>query len=140
VFSENSTKARSSGLKAMLCLGAGFTALTAFSAPAIAQEETADEARTLIEAKGALHARLNPDRRFKPAEGRSSCETAATHGCELKGCNGAKIADGDASDICEGFQTSHARVAHVLAWRQRCLHGTDRGDGHGDRATQRFHK
>ncbi|MBA3069098.1 MAG: TonB-dependent receptor [Hyphomonas sp.] len=31
----------------MLCLGAGFTALTALSAPAMAQEETQDESRTL---------------------------------------------------------------------------------------------
>lgn len=50
-FSSN--KARFGGLKAILCLGAGVTALTAFAAPAIAQEDTvaeettADEARTL---------------------------------------------------------------------------------------------
>ncbi len=47
MFSNNSNKVRVGGLKAMLCLGAGFTALTALSAPAMAQEETADESRTL---------------------------------------------------------------------------------------------
>jgi outer membrane receptor protein involved in Fe transport len=47
VFSYNTNKARTGGLKAILCLGAGVTALTAFAAPAYAQEETADESRTL---------------------------------------------------------------------------------------------
>ncbi|MDP3459289.1 MAG: TonB-dependent receptor [Hyphomonas sp.] len=47
MFSYNTNKARTGGLKAILCLGAGVTALTAFAAPAYAQEETADESRTL---------------------------------------------------------------------------------------------
>ena len=53
MHSYNSNKARFGGLKAILCLGAGVTALTAFAAPAFAQdatapeETTADEARTL---------------------------------------------------------------------------------------------
>jgi iron complex outermembrane recepter protein len=52
VHSFNSNKARFGGLKAILCLGAGVTALTAFATPAFAQdatteETTADEARTL---------------------------------------------------------------------------------------------
>jgi len=47
VFSYNSNKARSGGLKAILCLGAGAAALTAFAAPAQAQEEAAEESRTL---------------------------------------------------------------------------------------------
>lgn len=47
MFSDNSNKARFGGLKAILCLGAGVTALSAFAAPAIAQEEADDEARTL---------------------------------------------------------------------------------------------
>ncbi len=47
MFSYNTNKARAGGLKAILCLGAGVTALTAFAAPAYAQEETADESRTL---------------------------------------------------------------------------------------------
>ncbi|MFN7164237.1 MAG: TonB-dependent receptor [Hyphomonas sp.] len=47
MFSYNSNKARSGGLKAILCLGAGAAALTAFAAPAQAQEEAAEESRTL---------------------------------------------------------------------------------------------
>ncbi|WP_291071204.1 TonB-dependent receptor [Hyphomonas sp.] len=47
MFTVNSTKGRASGLKAMLCLGAGITALSSIAAPAIAQEETQDESRTL---------------------------------------------------------------------------------------------
>ncbi len=53
MHSFNSNKARFGGLKAILCLGVGVTALTAFAAPAIAQEDTvgeeatADESRTL---------------------------------------------------------------------------------------------
>ncbi len=47
MFSYNSNKARTGGLKAILCLGAGVTALTAFAAPAIAQEDAAEESRTL---------------------------------------------------------------------------------------------
>jgi iron complex outermembrane recepter protein len=47
VFSNNSIKARTGGLKAILCLGAGATALGAFAAPAFAQEEVQDESRTL---------------------------------------------------------------------------------------------
>ncbi len=53
MHSFNSNKARLGGLKAILCLGAGVTALTAFAAPAFAQEDTvaeettADESRTL---------------------------------------------------------------------------------------------
>ncbi len=47
MFSYNTNKARPGGLKAILCLGAGVTALTAFAAPAYTQEETADESRTL---------------------------------------------------------------------------------------------
>jgi outer membrane receptor protein involved in Fe transport len=47
VFTVNSTKGRASGLKAVLCLGAGITALTSLAAPAIAQEETQDDSRTL---------------------------------------------------------------------------------------------
>ena len=47
MFTVNSTKGRARGLKAMLCLGAGITALSTVAAPAIAQEETQDESRTL---------------------------------------------------------------------------------------------
>jgi iron complex outermembrane recepter protein len=51
VFSYNSNKPRKGGLQAILCLGVGISALTAFSAPAMAQETTQDvvedEARTL---------------------------------------------------------------------------------------------
>jgi len=47
VFSYNSNKARKGGLQAILCLGVGISALTAFSAPALAQEETEEETRTL---------------------------------------------------------------------------------------------
>jgi len=47
VFSYNSNKARSGGLKAIICLGTGVTALAAFAAPAYAQEEAAEETRTL---------------------------------------------------------------------------------------------
>ena len=47
MFSDNSGKARRGGLKAILCIGAGAAALSAFSAPAYAQEETEDDARTL---------------------------------------------------------------------------------------------
>lgn len=46
MFSFNSNKARSGGLKAILCLGAGVTALATFAAPAYAQEETAAEEAT----------------------------------------------------------------------------------------------
>lgn len=47
MFSYNSNKARFGGLKAILCLGVGVTALTALAAPAVAQEEADDESRTL---------------------------------------------------------------------------------------------
>lgn len=47
MFSYNSNKARKGGLQAILCLGVGISALTAFSAPALAQEETEEETRTL---------------------------------------------------------------------------------------------
>jgi outer membrane receptor protein involved in Fe transport len=47
VFSYNSNKPRKGGLQAILCLGVGISALTAFSAPAMAQEETEEETRTL---------------------------------------------------------------------------------------------
>jgi len=47
VSSENTKKGRASGLKAMLYLGAGVTAFTAFAAPALAQEEADDQPRTL---------------------------------------------------------------------------------------------
>ena len=47
MHSDNSNKARFGGLKAILCLSAGVTALSAFSAPAYAQEETEEESRTL---------------------------------------------------------------------------------------------
>ena len=47
MFSYNSNKPRKGGLQAILCLGVGISALTAFSAPAMAQEETEEETRTL---------------------------------------------------------------------------------------------
>ena len=47
MFSYNSNKPRKGGLQAILCLGVGISALTAFSAPAVAQEETEEETRTL---------------------------------------------------------------------------------------------
>jgi len=47
VFSFNSQKARSGGFKAILCLSAGVSGLTAFAAPALAQEESQEETRTL---------------------------------------------------------------------------------------------
>ncbi|MGA1343314.1 MAG: TonB-dependent receptor domain-containing protein, partial [Hyphomonas sp.] len=40
-------KLRSGGLQAILCLGAGLSALTAFASPALAQEEAEEETRTL---------------------------------------------------------------------------------------------
>ena len=47
MFSYNSTKPRKGGLQTILTLGVGISALTAFSAPALAQEETEEETRTL---------------------------------------------------------------------------------------------
>ncbi len=47
MFSNHSMKARTGGLKAILCLGAGVTALGALTAPAYAQEDAPEEARTL---------------------------------------------------------------------------------------------
>lgn len=46
VYSNNSNKGRFGGLRAMLCLGAGITALSALSAPALAQEDVAEEETT----------------------------------------------------------------------------------------------
>jgi outer membrane receptor protein involved in Fe transport len=46
VYSSNPNKGRFGGLRAMLCLGAGITALSALSAPALAQEDVAEEETT----------------------------------------------------------------------------------------------
>jgi outer membrane receptor protein involved in Fe transport len=51
VFSYNSNKARTGGLKAILCLGAGVTALATLAAPVYAQEETAAEETTVDDSR-----------------------------------------------------------------------------------------
>ena len=51
MFSYNSNKARSGGLKAILCLGAGVTALASLAAPAYAQEETVAEEATVDDSR-----------------------------------------------------------------------------------------
>jgi len=46
VYSNNSYKGRFGSLRAALCLGAGLTALSAFAAPALAQDDVAEEETT----------------------------------------------------------------------------------------------
>ena len=46
MYSNNSYKGRFGSLRAALCLGAGLTALSAFAAPALAQEDVAEEETT----------------------------------------------------------------------------------------------
>lgn len=47
MFPHKPNKARSGGLKTILCPGAGVTALASCAAPACAQEDAAEETRTL---------------------------------------------------------------------------------------------